>query len=105
MSEWRGPQQAGSVTAYYIEVEDKNGTWELMPTSHVTQGGVPHALFCVGIFEEANLFSYEAAMALAWQYKASVPFSNVRIVPLLMEHSIKTTPNGEPIQLNHRPTA
>lgn len=85
----------GSFTGWRVEAKDpKTGKWEPIELLKLPDGiGVERAHHTGEAYSMANLFSYEAAMALAWQIKANdlVGLQPARVIPYKTKYKVEWT--------------
>lgn len=94
-SEWC-PTQTGSTTAYRPQYfNEAKKEWQDIPIVRIqSQHGLPYPFFTGPLMEFVDLFGYEQAMALAWQYAAveatqARAVSKVRVMPYELKYEIK----------------
>jgi len=83
------PTQAGTMAGYVPEYKNLDGVWKRIPMTETMGHGVARGRFLSEILSLANLFGYEAAMCIAWWFKANVEkFAEIRVVPYQIEYQM-----------------
>lgn len=85
--------RSGTAIGYRVEYKIPDDEWKIIPLKPaLPDSGVRQARWLQGIHAELGLLGYEAAMALAWHFKANAPtelsFVQVRVMPFRMEYRV-----------------
>ena len=95
------PQMIGSTTAYLPE-HFNDGKWKKIPFATGGINGVPSPKHMGALFQEAGLYGYEQAMALAWWHAAEHKAERhnpvaVRVQEYRFEYEIKASKTDMPV--------
>jgi hypothetical protein len=84
------PSLSGTMRAYVAEYKNSDGIWKRIRIEDAPVG-IMRDQFNPDILHTVDLLGWEAAMALAWVFKANCRLCEIRIVPSEVQYSVSAT--------------